>query len=169
MCVVRWRLSSRRLADIGNEEVEVRVISGGVGGIAETDVNLAVTTGAVMIGFNVRAEGAARKRAEQDGIEIRYYSIIYNLLDEMKQALGGMLAPETKEEILGIAEVREVFHSPKYGQIAGCMVVEGTVYRNKPIRVLRDNVVIFQGKLESLRRIQGRCRSAGGYGVRYRR
>ncbi len=142
------------LAGLGNEEVEVRVVSGGVGGIAETDVNLALTTGAIILGFNVRAEGAARKRAEQEGVEIRYYSIIYNLLDEMKQALGGMLAPETKEEILGIAQVREVFNSPKFGQIAGCMVVEGIVYRNKPIRVLRDNVVIFQGQLESLRRFK---------------
>jgi translation initiation factor IF-2 len=142
------------LAAMGNDEVEVRVISGGVGGIAETDVNLAATTGAIILGFNVRAEGAARKRAEQEGLEIRYYSIIYNLLDEMKQALGGMLAPETREEILGIAQVRDVFSSPKYGQIAGCMVTEGHVYRNKPIRVLRDNVVIFQGQLESLRRFK---------------
>ncbi|HSC76839.1 MAG TPA: translation initiation factor IF-2 [Pseudomonadales bacterium] len=142
------------LAALGNDEVEVRVISGGVGGIAETDVNLAATTGAIILGFNVRAEGAARKRAEQEGLEIRYYSIIYNLLDEMKQALGGMLAPETREEIVGIAQVRDVFSSPKFGQIAGCMVTEGTVYRNKPIRVLRDNVVIFQGHLESLRRFK---------------
>ena len=142
------------LAALGNDEVEVRVVSGGVGGIAETDVNLAVTTGAIVLGFNVRAEGAARKRAEQEGLEIRYYSIIYNLLDEMKQALGGMLAPETREEIVGIAQVRDVFSSPKFGQIAGCMVTEGTVYRNKPIRVLRDNVVIFQGQLESLRRFK---------------
>ncbi len=142
------------LAALGNDEVEVRVVTGGVGGIAETDVNLAVTTKAIILGFNVRAEGAARKRAEQEGVEIRYYSIIYNLLDEMKQALGGMLAPETQEEILGIAQVREVFNSPKFGQIAGCMVTEGVVYRNKPIRVLRDNVVIFQGQLESLRRFK---------------
>jgi translation initiation factor IF-2 len=142
------------LAALGNDEVEVRVVSGGVGGIAETDVNLAVTTRAIVLGFNVRAEGAARKRAEQEGLEIRYYSIIYNLLDEMKQALGGMLAPETREEIVGIAQVRDVFSSPKFGQIAGCMVTEGTVYRNKPIRVLRDNVVIFQGQLESLRRFK---------------
>lgn len=142
------------LAALGNDEVEVRVVSGGVGGIAETDVNLAATTGAIVLGFNVRAEGAARKRAEQEGLEIRYYSIIYNLLDEMKQALGGMLAPETREEIVGIAQVRDVFSSPKFGQIAGCMVTEGTVYRNKPIRVLRDNVVIFQGHLESLRRFK---------------
>ncbi|HQQ64118.1 MAG TPA: translation initiation factor IF-2 [Pseudomonadales bacterium] len=142
------------LGALGNDEVEVRVVTGGVGGIAETDVNLAMTTGAIILGFNVRAEGAARKRAEQEGVEIRYYSIIYNLLDEMKQALGGMLAPETQEEILGIAQVRDVFSSPKFGQIAGCMVVEGIVYRNKPIRVLRDNVVIFQGQLESLRRFK---------------
>jgi translation initiation factor IF-2 len=142
------------LMALGNDEVEVRVVSGGVGGIAETDVNLAATTGAIVLGFNVRAEGAARKRAEQEGLEIRYYSIIYNLLDEMKQALGGMLAPETREEIVGIAQVRDVFSSPKFGQIAGCMVIEGTVYRNKPIRVLRDNVVIFQGQLESLRRFK---------------
>lgn len=142
------------LADLGNEEVGVRVVSGGVGGIAETDVNLAVATKAIILGFNVRAEGAARKRAEQEGVEIRYYSIIYNLLDEMKLALAGMLAPETKEDIVGIAEVREVFRSPKFGQIAGCMVTEGTVHRNKPIRVLRDNVVIFEGKLESLRRFK---------------
>lgn len=142
------------LAVLGNDEVEVRVVSGGVGGIAETDVNLAVTTGAIILGFNVRAEGAARKRAEQEGVEIRYYSIIYNLLDEMKLALAGMLAPETREEIVGIAQVRDVFNSPKFGQIAGCMVTEGTVYRNKPIRVLRDNVVIFQGQLESLRRFK---------------
>lgn len=142
------------LLALGNDEVEVRVVSGGVGGIAETDVNLAMTTSAIILGFNVRAEGAARKRAEQEGVEIRYYSIIYNLLDEMKQALGGMLAPETREEIVGIAQVRDVFNSPKFGQIAGCMVVEGTVYRNKPIRVLRDNVVIFQGQLESLRRFK---------------
>ncbi len=142
------------LAVLGNDEVEVRVVSGGVGGIAETDVNLAVTTSAIILGFNVRAEGAARKRAEQEGVEIRYYSIIYNLLDEMKLALAGMLAPETREEIVGIAQVRDVFNSPKFGQIAGCMVTEGIVYRNKPIRVLRDNVVIFQGQLESLRRFK---------------
>lgn len=142
------------LAGLGNDEVQVNVVSGGVGGIAETDVTLAITTGAVILGFNVRADGAARKRAEVEGVEIRYYSIIYQLLDEMKQALGGMLAPETQEEILGIAQVREVFNSPKFGQIAGCMVIEGTVYRNRPIRVLRDNVVIFQGQLESLRRFK---------------
>ncbi|MCX2779238.1 translation initiation factor IF-2 [Microbulbifer thermotolerans] len=142
------------LADIGNEEVSVNVVSSGVGGIAENDINLALTAGAIVIGFNTRADSAARKLAEQESVEIRYYSVIYNLLDEVKQALSGMLEPEVREEIVGIAEVRDVFRSPKFGAIAGCMVTEGTVYRNKPIRVLRDNVVIFQGELESLRRFK---------------
>ncbi|MFI2813148.1 translation initiation factor IF-2 [Microbulbifer sp. M83] len=142
------------LADIGNEEVSVNVVSSGVGGIAENDINLALTSGAIVIGFNTRADVAARKLAEAESVEIRYYSVIYNLLDEVKQALSGMLEPEVREEIVGIAEVRDVFRSPKFGAIAGCMVTEGTVYRNKPIRVLRDNVVIYQGELESLRRFK---------------
>jgi translation initiation factor IF-2 len=104
--------------------------------------------------FNVRASSVARQLAEKEQIEVRYYSVIYNLLDEVKQALSGMLAPETKEDIVGIAEVRDVFRSPKFGAIAGCMVTEGVVYRNKPIRVLRDNIVIYQGELESLRRFK---------------
>jgi len=142
------------LADIGNEEVSVNVVSSGVGGIAENDINLALTSGAIVIGFNTRADVAARKLAETESVEIRYYSVIYNLLDEVKQALSGMLEPEVREEIVGIAEVRDVFRSPKFGAIAGCMVTEGTVHRNKPIRVLRDNVVIYQGELESLRRFK---------------
>ncbi|MEW5250170.1 translation initiation factor IF-2 [Microbulbifer discodermiae] len=142
------------LADIGNEEVSVNVVSSGVGGIAENDVNLALTSGAIIIGFNTRADVAARRLAEAESVEIRYYSVIYNLLDEVKQALSGMLEPEVREDIVGIAEVRDVFRSPKFGAIAGCMVIEGTVYRNKPIRVLRDNVVIYQGELESLRRFK---------------
>ncbi|KUJ82515.1 translation initiation factor IF-2 [Microbulbifer flavimaris] len=142
------------LADIGNEEVSVNVVSSGVGGIAENDINLALTSGAIVIGFNTRADVAARKLAETESVEIRYYSVIYNLLDEVKQALSGMLEPEVREEIVGIAQVRDVFRSPKFGAIAGCMVTEGTVYRNKPIRVLRDNVVIYQGELESLRRFK---------------
>lgn len=142
------------LTDLGNEEVQVNIIASGVGGITENDVNLALTSGAIVIGFNVRADGSARKIAESESIEIRYYSIIYQLIDEVKGALGGMLDPERVEEIVGIAEVRDVFRSPKFGQVAGCMVVEGTVYRNKPIRVLRDNVVIFEGELESLRRFK---------------
>ncbi|WP_105103461.1 translation initiation factor IF-2 [Microbulbifer pacificus] len=142
------------LMDIGNEEVSVTVVSSGVGGIAENDVNLALTSGAIILGFNTRADVAARKLAETESVEIRYYSVIYNLLDEVKQALSGMLDPEVREEIVGIAEVRDVFRSPKFGAIAGCMVTEGSVYRNKPIRVLRDNVVIYQGELESLRRFK---------------
>lgn len=142
------------LADFGTDEVAVNVVSSGVGGLNESDVDLAITAGAVIMGFNVRADVAARRRAEAEGIEIRYYSVIYNLLDEVKQALSGMLEPEVREDIVGIAEVRDVFRSPKFGQIAGCMVLEGTVYRNKPIRVLRDNVVIYQGELESLRRFK---------------
>lgn len=142
------------LAEIGNEEVQVNVISSGIGGITENDVNLAITTGAIIVGFNVRADGDTRRMAETEGVDIRYYSIIYQLLDEIKAALSGMLDPERIETIVGIANVREVFTSPKFGQVAGCMVVEGTVYRSKPIRVLRDNVVIFQGELESLRRFK---------------
>jgi len=142
------------LNDFATEEVAVEIVASGVGGITESDINLALTTGAIVLGFNVRAASVARQLAEKEQIEVRYYSVIYNLLDEVKQALSGMLAPETKEEIVGIAEVRDVFRSPKFGAIAGCMVVEGVVYRNKPIRVLRDDVVIFQGELESLRRFK---------------
>jgi len=142
------------LLDLGNEEVQVNIVSGGVGGITETDVNLAVTSEAVVFGFNVRADNAARAIVESEGIDLRYYNVIYDLIDDVKAALTGMLAPELREEIVGIAEVRDVFRSPKYGQIAGCMVTEGTVYRSKPIRVLRDNVVIYEGELESLRRFK---------------
>lgn len=142
------------LLDIGNDEVQVNIVGGGVGGITGNDVNLALTTGAIVLGFNVRADASARKLAETESIEIRYYSIIYQLIDEVKSALSGMLDPERVEEIVGIAEVRETFRSPKFGQVAGCMVVEGSVHRNKPIRVLRENVVIFEGELESLRRFK---------------
>ena len=142
------------LLDMGNEEVQVNIISSGVGGIAETDVTLALTAGAVVFGFNVRAENAARKIVEDEGMDMRYYSVIYDLIDDVKQALSGMLSPELREEINGVAEVRDVFRSPKFGAIAGCMVVEGTLFRNNPIRVLRDNVVIYEGELESLRRFK---------------
>ena len=142
------------LHDFATDEVAVDIVASGVGGITESDINLALTTGAIVLGFNVRAGGAAKGLAEKESIEIRYYSIIYNLLDEVKSALSGMLAPETREEIVGIAEVRDVFRSPKFGAIAGCMVTEGSVQRSKPIRVLRDNVVIYQGELESLRRFK---------------
>ncbi len=142
------------LVDLGNDEVEVNVVSGGVGGITESDVNLAITAGAVMFGFNVRADVSARKLGENEGVDLRYYSVIYDLIDDVKQALSGLLSPEMREEIVGTAEVRDVFRSPKLGAIAGCMVIEGTIYRNNPIRVLRDNVVIYEGELESLRRFK---------------
>ncbi len=145
---------TKALQDLGNDEVQVKIISSGVGGIAETDVNLAMATNSVIFGFNVRADSAAKRLVEQEGLDLRYYSIIYNLIDDVKAALTGMLAPEFREDIVGIADVRDVFRSPKFGQVAGCMVTEGTVYRNKPIRVLRDNVVIFEGELESLRRFK---------------
>ncbi|WP_372926454.1 translation initiation factor IF-2 [Marinobacter sp.] len=145
---------TKSLKDLGNDEVQVKIVSSGVGGIAETDVSLAMATNAVIFGFNVRADTAAKRLVEQEGLDLRYYSIIYNLIDDVKAALTGMLAPEFREDIVGIADVRDVFRSPKFGQVAGCMVIEGTVYRNKPIRVLRDNVVIFEGELESLRRFK---------------
>jgi translation initiation factor IF-2 len=142
------------LLDLGNDEVQVNIISGGVGGITETEVSLAVTSGAVMFGFNVRADNAARKLVDEEGVDLRYYKVIYDLIDDVRDALSGMLAPELREEIVGIAEVRDVFSSPKFGLIAGCMVLEGTVSRSKPIRVLRENVVIYEGELESLRRFK---------------
>ena len=142
------------LADLGNEEVKVNIVSGGVGGISETDISLAMTSSAIIIGFNARADSKARAAAENEGIEIRYYNVIYDLIDDVRAALSGMLSPEMREEIVGIAEVRDTFRSPKFGLIAGCMVVEGTVYRSKPIRVLRDNLVIYEGELESLRRFK---------------
>jgi translation initiation factor IF-2 len=142
------------MADIGNNEVSVQVLGSGVGGISESDATMAVTYGAAVFGFNVRADKRAKTLLEREGVDLRYYSVIYELMDDIKSVLSGMLAPEVREEIVGIAEVRDVFKSPRYGQIAGCMVVEGVVYRNKPIRVLRDNVVIYEGELESLRRFK---------------
>lgn len=143
-----------QLMGLGNEEVRVNIVSGGVGGISESDANLAVTANAVMLGFNVRATGQAKEVIERNGIDLRYYNVIYDLLDDIKSALTGMLSPEMREEIVGLAEVRDVFNSPRFGQVAGCMVVEGTVYRSKKIRVLRDEVVIYEGELESLRRFK---------------
>ena len=142
------------LLDLGNTEVQVNIVSGGVGGIAETDVTLAMTSDAVMFGFNVRADNAAKRLVEAEGVDLRYYNVIYDLIDDVKQALTGMLAPELREEIVGVAQVRDTFKSPKFGLIAGCVVTDGTVYRSKPIRVLRDNVVIYEGELESLRRFK---------------
>ncbi len=140
------------LTKLSTDEVRVKIVASGVGGINESDAHLAVASNAIVIGFNVRADAGAKRVIEEQEIDLHYYSVIYELIDEVKSAMTGMLAPEFKEEIIGLAEVRDVFRSPKLGAIAGCMVVEGTVKRNNPIRVLRDNVVIYEGELESLRR-----------------
>lgn len=142
------------LHDLSTDEVKVTVITSGVGAINESEVNLAMTSGAVLLGFNVRADSAAKRLCESEGIDLRYYSIIYELIDDVKSAMSGLLAPEKREEILGVAEVRDVFRSSKFGAVAGSMVVEGTLYRNRPIRVLRSDVVVFEGELESLRRFK---------------
>jgi len=142
------------LTKLSTGEVEVKIVASGVGGINESDVNLAMASNAIMIGFNVRADTVAKRIIEEEGVDLHYYSVIYDAIEEVKQALTGMLAPEYREEIIGLAEVRDVFRSPKFGAVAGCMVVEGVVKRNNPIRVLRDNVVIYEGELESLRRFK---------------
>lgn len=142
------------LTSLSTEEVAVKIVASGVGGINESDVNLALASNAVLIGFNVRADATARRLTQELGIDLHYYSVIYDVIDEVKQALTGMLSPEIKEQIIGLAEVRDVFMSPKFGAIAGCLVVEGLVRRSNPIRVLRDNVVIYEGELESLRRFK---------------
>jgi translation initiation factor IF-2 len=142
------------LSGLGNDEVQVRVVGGGVGGITESDANLALASNAVLFGFNVRADAGARKIVEQEGLDMRYYNVIYDIIEDVKKALTGMLGSDVRENILGVAEVRDVFRSPKFGAIAGCMVIEGVVHRNRPIRVLRDDVVIFEGELESLRRFK---------------
>lgn len=145
---------SDALLKLSTDEVKVKIIGSGVGGITETDATLAAASNAIILGFNVRADAAARRVIDTENLDLRYYSVIYNLIDEVKQAMSGMLAPEYKQEIIGLAEVRDVFKSPKFGAIAGCMVTEGTVKRHNPIRVLRENVVIYEGELESLRRFK---------------
>jgi translation initiation factor IF-2 len=145
---------SDALVKLSTDEVKVNIVGSGVGGITETDATLAAASDAIILGFNVRADASARKTVETENLDLRYYSIIYQLIDEVKQAMSGMLAPEFKQEIIGLAEVRDVFRSPKLGAIAGCMVTEGLIKRNNPIRVLRENVVIFEGELESLRRFK---------------
>jgi translation initiation factor IF-2 len=142
------------LQKLSTAEVAVKVVSSGVGGITESDVMLAVASKAKIIAFNVRADAAARTALKDHGIDIQYYSIIYEAIDDVRAALSGMLAPEVRDQIVGTANVREVFRSSKFGQVAGCLVMEGFVKRNNPIRVLRDNVVIFEGALESLRRFK---------------
>jgi translation initiation factor IF-2 len=145
---------SDALVKLSTDEVKVSVIASAVGGITESDVNLAVASSAILVGFNVRADAGAKRLADNENVSIYYYSVIYDVVDQVKQAINGMLSPEFKEQIVGIADVRDVFRSPKLGAIAGCMVTEGVVKRNNPIRVLRDNVVIYEGTLESLRRFK---------------
>ncbi|QIQ22250.1 translation initiation factor IF-2 [Zophobihabitans entericus] len=145
---------SDSLLKLSTDEVKVKIVGSGVGGITETDASLAAASNAIILGFNVRADASARKVIESESLDLRYYSVIYDLIDEVKQAMSGMLAPEYKQEIIGLAEVRDVFKSPKFGAIAGCMVTEGVVKRHNPIRVLRDNIVIYEGELESLRRFK---------------
>ena len=145
---------SDSLLKLSTDEVKVKIIGSGVGGITETDATLAAASNAILVGFNVRADASARKVIEAESLDLRYYSVIYNLIDVVKAAMSGMLSPELKQQIIGLAEVRDVFKSPKFGAIAGCMVTEGTIKRHNPIRVLRDNVVIYEGELESLRRFK---------------
>ncbi|RAU16594.1 translation initiation factor IF-2 [Nitrincola tibetensis] len=145
---------TQSLEELSTDEVKVNIVSSGIGGFGETDANLALASSAILIGFNVRADNQAKAIVEREELELRYYSVIYDIINDVKQAMAGLLSPEYREDIVGIAEVRDVFRSPKLGQIAGCMVIEGTVYRNKRIRVLRDNIVIYEGELESLRRFK---------------
>lgn len=145
---------SESLKKLSTDEVKVNMVSDGVGGINESDAQLAVASDAIVIGFNVRADASAKRIIENEAVDLHYYSVIYDILDEIKTAMSGMLSPEFKDEIIGLAEVRDVFRSPKLGAIAGCMVVDGNLKRNSPIRVLRDNVVIYEGELESLRRFK---------------
>jgi translation initiation factor IF-2 len=159
------------LTNLSTDEVAVKVISSGIGGITESDVTLAQASNARIIGFNVRADGSARSMIKESGVDVRYYSIIYEAIDDVRAVLSGMLAPEVKEQIVGLAEVRDVFRSSKFGTVAGCIVVDGYVRRNNPIRVLRNNVVIFEGELESLRRFKDdvnevRAGTECGIGVR---
>ena len=159
------------LTQLSTDEVKVNVVTAAAGGISETDANLAVASSAIIIGFNVRADAAARQVIETEVVDLRYFSVIYDVIDTVKQAMSGMLAPEFREEIIGIAEVRDIFRSKRFGNIAGCRVSEGTVRRSNPIRVLRDSVVIYEGELESLRRFQDdvnevRAGTECGIGVR---
>jgi translation initiation factor IF-2 len=142
------------LGKLSTDEVQVKVVASGVGGITASDVQLAAASKAMVLGFNVRADGGARDAVKENGVEVRYFSIIYEAIDDIKQRMSGLLAPEVREQIVGTAQVRDVFRSSKFGVVAGCLVIEGSVKRNNPIRVLRDNVVIFEGALESLRRFK---------------
>ena len=145
---------AQSLLKLTTDEVRVQVVHAAVGGISESDINLAIASKAVIVGFNVRADASARKLAENNGVDIRYYNIIYDAVDEMKAAMTGMLAPEQKEEVIGTAEIRTVFVASKIGTVAGCMVTAGQVVRNARFRLLRDNVVIYTGEVESVKRLK---------------
>ena len=145
---------SEALLKLTADEVAINIISAGVGGITESDINLALASNGMVIGFNVRVDGAARKLVDEEGVDLRYYSVIYDVIDDVKAAINGLLSPEVREQIIGVAEVKEVFRSPAFGEIAGCIVSSGLMRKSNPIRVLRDNVVIYEGELESLRRFK---------------
>ena len=142
------------LEKLSNEEVRVKVVHAMVGGINESDVNLAMTSDAIVVAFNVRADNSSKKLMQKEGVDVHYYSIIYDVVDDVKAAITGMLSPMSREEFVGLVEVREVFQVPKVGAISGCYVKEGFVKRSLPVRVLRDNVVIFDGRIDSLRRFK---------------
>jgi translation initiation factor IF-2 len=142
------------LQKLSTDEVRTKLVATGVGGINESDINLAAASDAIVVGFNVRADASAKRVAGDYGIDIRYYSVIYDIIDDIKALMSGMLSPESQENIIGLAEVKDVFRSPKFGDVAGSIVVEGVVRKGQPIRVLRDNVVIYEGELESLRRFK---------------
>jgi translation initiation factor IF-2 len=142
------------LEKLSTGEVRVKVIHGMVGGITESDVNLAVASKAIVIGFNVRADAGAKRLIESQGVDVHYYNVIYDAVDEVKAAMSGLLKPTIKEQVLGLAEVRQVFRAPKIGTVAGCYVVEGVVKRNRSVRVLRANVVVFEGEIDSLKRFK---------------
>ncbi|HSQ68579.1 MAG TPA: EF-Tu/IF-2/RF-3 family GTPase, partial [Steroidobacteraceae bacterium] len=159
------------LGKVSTEEVDVKIVASGVGGITESDVTLAAASKARIIGFNVRADGAARAAIKETGVDVRYYSVIYEAIDDVKQIVSGMIKPEVKEQIVGLAEVRQVFRASGFGTVAGCLVVEGVIKRGNPVRVLRDNVVIHEGELDSLRRFKDdvnevRAGTECGIGVR---
>ena len=162
MCRARRKRCLTRLQKLSTDEVKVNLIHSGVGAITESDINLALASNAVVIGFNTRADATAKKLIGAHGVDVRYYNIIYDAVDEVKAALSGMLAPEKKESVTGLVEVRQVFHISKVGTVAGCYVLEGTVRRNSMIRLLRDNIVIHTGELDSLKRFKDDVREVKG-------
>jgi translation initiation factor IF-2 len=149
---------SHAMQKLATDEVKIAIVHGAVGGITESDINLALASKAVVIGFNVRADQSARKLAENQGVDIRYYNIIYDAVDDVKAAMGGLLSPEKREEAMGLVEIRQVFRIPKVGNVAGCMVTDGLVRRSAQVRLLRDSVVVWTGELDSLKRFKDDAR-----------